>query len=683
MISILGLQERLSTPLRGIEKIIMPIKQRVEKRDPSDIISPQIYTYIILAASILYWGATLYFAVSRPMPLERFGIAFLGGSFIMYLLFEGKEAIEEDKFGDFLFIHLLMIGVLITIPYFFIEYSDLMHARIGWATTTDQYFAIAILAITMYITYRSFGLTFLVILIGAIIYGYFGQWFPGVLSHTGLSFDRILETTVLEIRSGIFGDLTRIMASWIALFLLYAGLMRGYGAFDLILQAAVSTTKYIKSGVAQSAVLGSMIIGSINGSAAANTGISGSITIPLMKRNGMSAESAGATESVASTGGQIIPPVMGAAAFLMASLLARPFHEIIVAGILPALIFYLSAFIAVHFRASREINTDETQTSLDNPLTKGDLMIEGLRFFIPFAALIYLLAVLQFTVMTAALITVGLTFATGITFPLLRKFSLSSFKQVLIETGEGLKYGAKIAAPIAIVIGAINAVVDIFVTTGMPGRLSLALMSLSGGVLIITVILAMVVSVVLGLGMPTVAAYLLVATLIVPTFTGEFGVPSLAAHFFAFYGAILANITPPIAVAVVIATGISEGDFWRTADRAVRIGAPLFLLPIVFIYNPEIVTGFLDSEISTFEVLSSFGLALFGSGVVVYGLNRPYKRFKRYKSMIFQTLFVIFGIGAMSHPDYIHRSVFVILTFALYTVLLWDKRKRVSQETPS
>lgn len=674
MDQITTIKENIFSPVINLKrKFTEPVNNRLDKRNPSAVIEMRWYEHLLTIASIIYWGAILYYAIYRPFALEQFGIGFLGGSFIIYLLFEGRDSLEDDNLGDLLLIFALIAGVLVTIPYFLMEYHDLMHIRLAWSTTTDVYFAVAILLITLYVTYRSFGYTFLTVMVVALIYGYFGQYFPGILSHTGLSTDRLLDTTVLSIRSGIFGDLTRLMATWIALFLLYSGLMRGYGAFDLILQAAVSTTKYIKSGVAQSAVMGSMIIGSINGSAAANTGISGSITIPLMKENGMTSESAGATEAVASTGGQIIPPIMGAAAFLMASLLSRPFHEIIIAGILPAFIFYLSAFIAVHFRASRELDSGEAESVLDEPLSSRDFAIEGLRFLIPFAALIYLLAVLQYTIMTSALYTVALTLVTGISFPLIRKLDLETVKETVMGTRDGLYYGAKMAAPIAIVIGAINAVVDILVTTGMPGKLSLALMGLSGGILILTVILAMIVSIVLGLGMPTVAAYLLVATLIAPTFTGDFGVPSLAAHFFAFYAAILANITPPIAIAVVIGTGIAEGDFWKTCDRALRIGAPLFLLPVVFIYNPEIITGFLDESISTFEVLSSFALAMFGSATLVYGLNRPYKRFTRTKSGALQLLFSLLGVVAMAHPDLLIRSSSAVGIVTLYIVLRFHR----------
>lgn len=612
-------------------------------------------------ACVLYWAAVIYYATFNPIPRSQFGILFLGGSLIVYMGFEAVESIERNRWLDVgMLVALSLVTIVTTLYIGYLEFEALYYTRIGYQTQLDYAIALGILGTVTYLTYRSFGLPFFGVLIFVLIYGFFGYLFPGILSHAGLTTERLVQRTVLDI-DGIYGNLTRLMATWIAIFLLYSGLMQGYGAFDLILRGAVRTAKYIKSGVAQSAVIGSLIIGSINGSAAANTGITGSMTIPLMKESGMKPESAGATEAVASAGGQIMPPVMGAAAFLMASLLNRPFPDILVAALIPALIFYTSVVFAVHFTAIQELdNVDPTELVGESKPT-SEVAVQALRFFIPFAALIYFLGIRQFQIMTAGLLTILTMFVTGITFPMIQERSMARLRETLRSTVEGFKLGAKAAVPIAIVIAAINAVVDVLVTTGMPSKLSLAIIGLSGGVMAFAVILAMITCIILGMGMPTVAAYLLVALLIAPVLTGDFGVPKIAAHFFVFYSAILSALTPPIAVGIVIGCGIAEADFWKTADRALRIAAPLFVLPFMFVYHPEVVS----SDVGVRTTISAI-MGLSGALWMVYALNNPFNELTWAATKTVKLLYFILGVGAMVMPSNTVRIGCIIGAGAVY-----------------
>ena len=205
--------------------------------------------------------------------------------------------------------------------------------------------------VVLYLTYRAFGAAFVGVVVVSIGYAYFGASIPGLMGHSGIGGRQIVNVLALEF-DGFFGSITQIVAAWVALFLLYAGLMRGYGAFDLIMRLSFKTAKYLRSGVAQSAVVSSLIVGSINGAQTANAAMTGSFTVPLMKNSGMEGESAGGIEAVASSGGQIMPPVMGAAAFVMASLLTGVgYVDVLIAGIVPALVFYVSVAIGVHYMA--------------------------------------------------------------------------------------------------------------------------------------------------------------------------------------------------------------------------------------------------------------------------------------------------------------------------------------------
>ncbi|ELY62988.1 TRAP transporter permease [Natrinema versiforme] len=613
----------------------------------------------IAAASIPFWAFIIFYAVSQQMPRSKFSVAFFGTIATIYVINEFLYADEpKPRYESFLLVASGIV-VLLTSIYLFTNFETLYTERLGYALAHEYWMAFAFVLAMLYLTYREFGVLFLSILLGVIGYGLFGSVIPGVLGHGGIAQTRLLRILVIEI-DGFYGQLTGLVAAWLSLFLLYAGLLKAYGAFDLMIRLAVYSSKYVRSGVAQSAVIASIIIGSINGSTAANTAMTGSFTIPLMKKNGLRSETAGGIEAVASTVGQVLPPVMGAGAFVMASLLGMDYGNIVIAGTLPALILVSSIAIGVHYTSVAQttgVNIDVSDF-IDENKSRADLAIEGVKFAIPFVVLIYTLGIAQYTVMTAALYTVISTVTTGISVPLLQAFHgsgsvRSTAKRTILETVDGARIGVLSLAGIAIIISAIDGVVTILLATGVPSALTLALMDLSGGILLVAAFIAMVVSIVLGLGMPTVAAYLIVALLIAPTLSGEFGVPQIAAHFFVFYCAILAAITPPIATSVAVATGIAESNFWGTSLEAIKISIPLFVLPFAFVYNPELVAGGLTLETFIFA-----GITFVGAVSLVHGINYIHRPFglSVHADWGLRSLFVVAGVITMVYPDLLLRG---------------------------
>jgi TRAP transporter 4TM/12TM fusion protein len=593
----------------------------------------------------------------------------------MILIYITDEIISSLRDGKRLTATTLAIlGAITAVStvYLLMEYLDLIRTRVGYAYTHEYVLAIGMTIVIGYITYRKYGLAFFLVFTGAIIYGLTGQHVPGVFGHSGFSYERLLQILVTDIR-GFYGSLTQIIAAWVALFLLYAGLLRGYNAFDLIIRIAFYAATFVKSGVAQSAVIASMIIGSVNGSAAANAAMTGSFTIPMMKKSGMQKDSAAGIEAVASSGGQMLPPVMGAAAFVMASLLGMTYWDVMIRGVVPAIIFLISVGIAVHYTAVGQIQTGSLDVTKHVGVMKSkqQLVWEGLRFFIPLTLLVFILGYLRWTVVTAALYTVFAMILTGITFPVIetivwknetvRKTLRTQFKNTL----SGFVYGAEILAPIAIIVATINAVVDISQATGVPASLTLALLDLSGGVMLIAILLAMLICIFLGLGMPTVAAYTIVAILVAPTLTQLFSIPELAVHYFVFYAAVLSGLTPPIAIAVVVASGVAGSNFWRTSAEALKIAAPLYVLPIAFIYNPELIVG--DISIPT---LASVLLTIAGAGTIVHGLNYTGQmlQFGTVSDKFVRLIFVSLGIVAMTHPETISRTSAVVVALLLLVV---------------
>ena len=639
---------------------------------PLDLNRKHLLNNLVTVAALLFWGRVVLYAWFQEVPRAKYGAIFLGGGILVYLLqqiyeLEGEQRLER--------LALWVIGLVSVggAGYVWYNYEVLETVRFGYALNYEYALGGLFTVAVLYLTYRAFGAAFAVVVVAAIAYAFFGNLIPGIFGHGGIAETQIVNILTMEF-DGFFGSITGIIAAWVALFLLYAGLMRGFGAFNLIMKLAFRTAKFLRSGVAQSAVVSSLIIGSINGAQTANAAMTGSFTIPLMQESGMKGETAGGIEAVASSGGQIMPPVMGAAAFVMASLVTGVgYVDVLVAGVIPALVFYISVAIGVHYMSIKQlpeggVNLDSRMEELDDGYHP---VIEALRFGIPFGVLLYTLGIAQWTVISSALYTCGAMVATGAGIPLVLSLVRDDMElvQTLKNAGEqtvsGFKFGAITMAPIAIIIAAVNGIVDLLNATGMPGKLSLALVGIAGGVMLFTVILAMIICLILGLGMPTVAAYTIVALLIAPTLIGNFAVPSLAAHFFVFYAAILSGITPPIAIAVVVTAGIAGSNFWRTALEALKLGMPLFILPFTFIYNPEIVTGGFDVT----TVISGV-VVLLGAVSIIHGLNCAPKPFNVPSPLSYgvRAFFVVLGTLAMVWPTMMPRVGVVAVAMALIVI---------------
>ncbi|GAA0652369.1 TRAP transporter permease [Salarchaeum japonicum] len=583
----------------------------------------------VTVSALLFWAIVLYRSYTEGFlpSTVQYGVVFVGGIMTVYALNETKEAVEERNWIDGIVLLPSSI-VLISAAVFFATNFELVYLQQqGYATEHQYMLARLIILSILYLTWREFGNLFLGLVGGMILYGLYGNYIADsiILSHGGMDQLTLLQTLVTDL-GGFYGSLTQLTASWIAPFLLYAGLLFAYGAFDLILRVAIQSAKYIESGVAQTAVLASAVIGSINGSYTANAAMTGSFSIPTMKESGMSGHRAAAIEAVASTSGQVLPPVMGASAFIMASTLQTGYINIVVAGLVPAAILVACISIAVHYTAISDQSTQnmDFESFFDDALTTTDKIVETIRFGVPFLVLIGLLGVLQYTVTTSAMWTIFSMVAFGVLLPIIRAVvtgdsPVAEFVNQFWNTVHGFRRGAVILAPIAIILVAVSGVVGILQVTGVPSKIAIMIMGISGGVLLFAVLLAMAVSILMGVGMPTAAAYVIVSVLIAPALTNNFDIPQIASHYTVFYAAILAGITPPVATAAVVAAGIAEANFWRTCGAAIKIAAPLFVLPVAFVYNTSLVSFSLG--LTTIWVGL---LVLLGAIAIIYGLNYPF-----------------------------------------------------------
>lgn len=632
---------------------------------------------LIMLTTALLWGLMLWYGATFQIAQALYGILFLGLCIIIYSLFELEEAIEDDErnraalMGGF-----TLAGIFITV-FSYLEFDNMLDARATAHETFHYFLAVVVIIVVLYLTYDAFGAVFSVVVLASIAYAYGGPLLPSIFFHTGMSGTRILEVTVINI-AGIYGRLTEVGATMVAPFLLFAGLIKGFGGFGVILGFALWVGKYLRTGVAQIAVMMSMSIGSISGSAAANTSISGSFTIPMMKESGIERNRAAAIESVASSGGQILPPVMGVAAFLMADLLQMPIFMIFIAALTPALVFYIVVANGVRWTALTDLDDEESldmeAEQDDDEITDHEMvtivpnmspLLFGTQFLISVVYLLYALGVQRLPVLVAGNRTVLLTVLVGMIYVSIDQFYFADERKGVKETVAriyslvkyGMLDGAKTTAGILIIIAAIGAVIDILLTTGFPTMLSLFLTELAGDSLFLLLVITMIAAILLGLGMPTPAAYLIVAILLAPTLVQHGNIPEINAHFFVFYYAILSAITPPIAVGIIISSSIANSSFWRTSLEALAIGVPLFILPFSFVYYPRIIAV----EVSGYSTAFFYGgIVLLALLIISFGLNAgkiPFtdvtKKTSRSALTAFRGVLVVIGTVILSLPIFL------------------------------
>ena len=440
------------------------------------------------------------------------------------------------------------------------------------ATAWDIFLGISLVILLLEACRRTVGLSLTVIAILFIVYGFAGKYMPGLLAHRGLSVERFVDLQVLS-PNGIFGLPIGVSAELVFYFILFGAFLERSGGGELFSDLAYSVTGRFRGGAAKTSVVSSALYGTISGSAVANVVVDGMITIPLMKRSGFNPAFASAVEAVASTGGQIMPPVMGAAAFILAQIVGVSYWEVAIAAAIPACLYYVALYFAIDFESVKRGLLGLSKAELPDVKTGLKLRI---HLLIPLAIMVYYIISGEVTPVTAAfraiLVTVAISF--------LRKATRMGPQRLLAALEKGAKEAVSVAVPCAVA----GVVIGVVINSGLGLKFTDLMIYFSGGVLIITLILVMVAVIILGMGMPTSAAYLLAAILMAPALI-NLGVAPLAAHMFIFYFAVISMITPPVALAAYAAASIGEADLWETGIAAFKIAIPGFLIPFIFVYD--------------------------------------------------------------------------------------------------
>ncbi|WP_419394397.1 TRAP transporter permease [Cytobacillus praedii] len=482
--------------------------------------------------------------------------------------------------------------------------------RAGRLTEIDFYIGLLAVLLVLEATRRAVGLPITIIAVVFLLYGIFGPYMPSFLAHRGLNLDRLIQTMFFT-TEGILGTPLGVSSTYIFLFLLFGSFLVKTGVGQYFNDLAVSIAGKRIGGPAKVAIFSSALQGTISGSSVANVVTSGSFTIPMMKKLGYKKEFAGAVEATASTGGQIMPPVMGAAAFLMVEFIGGgiTYWEIAKAAAIPALLYFTGVWIMTHFEAKRL----GLRGLKDEEMPNRKEVLKKIYLLLPILAVIILL-MSGMSVIRAALWSIVIT----ILVSAIRKETRISIKDFI----DALVDGARTALGVAAATAAAGIIVGVVVKTGLGLKMANGLLDLAGGLLIPTLMLTMVAAIILGMGSPTTANYVITSTIAAPAII-LLGVPDLSAHLFVFYFGIIADITPPVALAAFAAAGVSGGDPIKTGVTATKLAIGAFIIPYMFVLSPELLMIDTTWYYLIWVVFTALaGMMAIGAGVIGYWLRK-------------------------------------------------------------
>ena len=531
----------------------------------------------------------------------------LGIALIFLYQLKKNDGTTAAKKADKVICWLCICFSLVVGTYIVVNMKKIMHPNFS-ISNAEVIMAVLMLLLVMESARRSIGMAIPVMAVIAIVYAVFGKYIPGTWGHNGIAFKNLLTTLVYSDR-GIWGSITGTSATIIATFCIFGGVLFATGGGQTFIDVANALTGKATGGAAKLATIASGLFGSVSGSAGANVATTGAFTIPMMKRLGYKAEFAAAVECSASSGGQIMPPVMGAGAFIMADLLGAPYMTIAAAAILPALMYYMGVFFAIDCAARRYHYRGLNEEDMI-PLKEVLYYKKSLPVFLPILLLI-IFFLRGYTAVTCA------SYALLVAVILFLAVEPKDFKNRLKILFRGLVDSAKNMLTTLSLIACAQILVCLISVTGIGVKFSGLIMEIGGNNMFLAGVMAMIATMILGMGMPTVAAYVLAASVISPALV-RVGVEPIAAHFFVFYYAIFAGLTPPVCGTVFIGSAMAGSNWLKTAWDAIRISIGAFVVPFMFLFSPALLLVGSTSEIIRCTVTCLVGMISLAGGGMGY-----------------------------------------------------------------
>ena len=607
------------------------------------------WAYVVTFLGISLTLFHLYTAYFGTLPSQKQGAVHLGTALgVIFLLYPLKKGMQKvQKTVPWYDVILALTAMYVT--YHKIIFNDsILQSRISGYSMLDIVISIVGILLVLEATRRTVGLPIVLVALVAILYSIFGNFVPTqILSHPGFSVDRTA-TTLWFKESGIFGTPIQISAKFIFLFLFFGVMLVQTNIGKFFNDLAFAVTGRYTGGTAKTAVVASALQGTVSGSSVGNTVATGSFTIPMMKKAGFKPEFAGATEAAASTGGQIMPPMMGAAAFIMMEILGVSYGAIMLAAIIPATLYFTGIFIGTHFEAKRLkiYGLPKSQLPSFRKLMKRNWFML-LPLLVIMGTIMY-----GFTPQRAALFGIIAAFLVS----LVRKETRMSFRKTMYV----LEQGTRVALPVIAAVATAGVIAGVVSMTGLGSKFAAGVIALSQGYLILALFFTMIACLVLGMGLPTTANYVVTATIAAPVLINEFGVAPIAAHMFVFYFGIAADITPPVCLAAYAGAGIAGGNPFKTGMNAVKLAIAAFIVPYIFIYNPILVMV----DVEPFMLVFSVTAALIG----MVGVSSSMIGFFIRNSRIWERV-VLFLAGIMLIvPEFLSSFIGLLLIIGIWFI---------------
>ena len=564
----------------------------------------------IIMVVLTAWAVfQLYASISNKVPLQILRYTHLGLAISMaYILYPATKHADRHKLPWYDCV--LAALFVCVVSYFIINYKPLQF-RAGSYTQLDTIMAGLGIALVLLACWRVVGPPIVIIASCFFIYGLVGKYMGGFLQHRGFSLKRII-THLFITTEGVIGNPLGVCSTYIYLFILFGAFLEKTGIGQFFIDLANALAGWAAGGPAKVAVLSSALQGTVSGSSVSNTVSTGSFTIPMMKSLGYEPEFAGAVEAAASTGGQIMPPVMGSAAFLISETCSVPYRQLMVIAVIPAVLYFTGIWISVHLEAKRlglkGIPRDQLPKLWPLIRDKGHLLL-------PLLAIIYLMLT-GFTITRAALIGCLIC----VVVPYVRKGTRVPFLQIFTA----LPQASRSVISVAPACSTAGIIIGMVTLTGLGQRIGTGIFSLVGNNVFLALVCAMFTSLILGMGVSTTSNYLITSTIAAPILI-KAGIPLLAAHMFCFYFGIVADITPPVALAAYAGSAIAKGNAFKTGVNATKLAIAAFLIPYMFAMNPKmIMIGGTFLEALPMIITAILGLVGIGGGFIGY-LNGPLK----------------------------------------------------------
>lgn len=615
--------------------------------------------YITVIVSIAFCVFQLYATLSGAITaqvLRATHLAFV--QLLGFLLFPATKKMPRNTLP----LYDVILGLIGAAAWMYISVNfDSLARRAGMYTPIDIAVGVVGIVILLESCRRIVGLPILIIASCFILYAFAGPYLPGFLNHRGYSFERVVSHLFYN-TEGIMGTPLGACATFIFLFILFGALLEKTGIGQFFIDICNAIAGGASGGPAKVAVLTSALEGTVSGSSVSNTVGSGSFTIPMMKKLGYKPEFAAAVEAAASTGGQIMPPIMGAAAFLMAESLGIPYLNVAKAAIIPAILYFSGIFISVHLEAKKlglkGMNKSELPRFLPLLLKKGYLIL-------PLAAIIFFLVsgkTATYSALMGIVFSTGLGIATSIVDILQGNKARFDIKDII----ETLTNAARNIVSVAIACGMAGIIIGVVTLTGLGLKLGAGLISISGGIKLLTLLFTTLSSLILGMGAPTTANYLITSTITAGALI-MLGIEPLAAHMFAFYFGIIADITPPVALAAIAGSAIAKSKPMRTALEATKLAVGAFIVPYMFVYNPAMLL----INTNAFEIITIIISALIG----MFGISAALEGYVFRKTYVFER--ILFGLAGLLliFPEPITDIIGLVVITALVAFQFMQKLK--------